>query len=593
MSSKVLAPRWFCLSLAVLAMAAGCAWSQGDVVREMVVRGNVNIEASKILAMVTHIKVGEPYSQDALQQDLNAIRDMGFFEGLPDGVVEPIEGGVRVVIEVVEYPKVQAVEFVGNTVVKEDELKGEQGIILQPGDVFNRFTLRRGLENVDALYREKGYLVDIPDVEAPVTGQQWNGVLRVHLTEVTVESVELVGLVKTRRKVVMREVRTAKGDLYNLFAVREDQRRLLNKGFFDEQQGVTLSVKAGTEPGKVVVILEFKEKPTGLFTAGVGYSSRNKLVGYTEVSELNFRGLGQQASLKWEFGGISSYEVGFTEPWINDKHWGITVNAYNKLLNRYIASEFAAAGVSSTRNEKRAGADVTLAVPMDKTETTWLWATLRREDVSGRFEGEGLNIIEPFYTQGRVASIAVKGVYDTRDYYNYPTQGWRNSLTIETAGSVLGSERSFTKYSVDVRKYLDLGKGQVGAARLMLGSASGDVPLFETFVIGGAETLRGFAEDRFWGRRMLLLNLEYRIPLDSPTRRALIGVVFVDWGDAWGGIWSTPDQSVVYPAEHQAFAPHPGYGFGLRVATPVGPIRMDLGFSREGQEPHISIGQMF
>jgi len=584
-----------CLLLfGLLALASGQALAQGDLVREIVVRGNVNIESSKILAVVTHIKVGQPYSEEALQQDVNAVQDMGFFElGVVFGSTEPIEGGLRVVIDVTEYPKVQAVEFVGNTVLTTEELSGEQGIILKPGDVFNFFTLRHGLENIDALYREKGYLVEIADVEAPLDKGQWNGVLRVHLAEVTIEAIELVGLQKTQRKVVSREIRTRPGDLYNMFALREDQRRLLNKGFFDEQEGVAVAEKLGSQFPKRVVVFEFKEKPTGMFTAGAGWSSRNKLVGYTEVSELNLRGRGQQAHLKWEFGGISSYEVGFSEPWINERHWGLTLNAYNKLLNRYIASEFAAAGLSSTRNEKRTGGNVTVAVPLNKQETTWVWGTYRRETVSGRFETQGLSILEPFYTQGLISSVALKGLYDSRDYFNYPTKGWRNSLTVELAGPALASERSFGKYTLDVRKYLDLGRGQVAAGRLMLGMASGGVPLFETFVVGGAETLRGFAEDRFWGKKMFLLNLEYRVPLDSPKRRSLVGVVFLDWGDGWGGVWSTADQSIVYPAEHQSFSPRLGYGLGLRVVTPVGPIRMDLGFSSEGQEPHISIGQMF
>jgi len=585
-----------CLPVVVGVLLLACAqgWPQGDIVKEIVVRGNVNIESSRILAAVTNTKVGDPYSEEALQKDVNNVQDMGFFEpGVVYGIPEPVEAGVRIVIEVTEYPRIKSVEFVGNTVVSTQELTGEQGVILRPGDVFNVFTLRRGLENIYALYVEKGYRVAIGDVEAPVEAQQWNGVLRIHLQEVRVESIEPVGLTKTKHSVVLREIHTTPGDLYNVDTLREDQRRLLNKGFFDEQDGVIIAPKPGSDVARVVVVYEFKEKQTGLFNVGVGYSSRDKLVGYTEVSELNLRGLGQQANVKWEFGGINSYEVGFSEPWINDRHWGLTVNAFNKLLNRFIASEFAAAGLSSTRNEKRVGGNVTLSVPLNKQETTWVWTTLRHENVSGRFEESGLSIIEPFYNQGRVSSVATKGVYDSRDYYNYPTQGWRNSLTLEVAGRALGGERSFEKYSLDVRKYVEVGRGQVAAGRMMFGVASGDVPLFETFVVGGAETLRGYAEDRFWGKRMFLLNLEYRAPLDSPKRRNLIGVVFVDWGDAWGGVWSTPDHSILYPAEHQKFSGRLGYGIGLRVVTPVGPIRMDLGFSSEGQEPHISIGQMF
>jgi outer membrane protein insertion porin family len=84
---------------------------------------------------------------------------------------------------------------------------------------------------------------------------------------------------------------------------------------------------------------------------------------------------------------------------------------------------------------------------------------------------------------------------------------------------------------------------------------------------------------------MVVLNTEYRFPLT----KNLVGVGFVDAGDAWGGtIASDP-----YFESDKTFRMRLGYGVGVRVQTPVGPLRLDLGFSREGAQTEFGVAQMF
>jgi outer membrane protein insertion porin family len=83
---------------------------------------------------------------------------------------------------------------------------------------------------------------------------------------------------------------------------------------------------------------------------------------------------------------------------------------------------------------------------------------------------------------------------------------------------------------------------------------------------------------------MLLLNLEYRFPLGNK----LTGVTFVDVGDAWGGLFAD-ERGLGDPSLNL----HVGYGLGVRVSTPIGPIRLDLGFGEDGAQTHFSIGHMF
>ncbi|MEN6304608.1 MAG: BamA/TamA family outer membrane protein, partial [Armatimonadia bacterium] len=102
-------------------------------------------------------------------------------------------------------------------------------------------------------------------------------------------------------------------------------------------------------------------------------------------------------------------------------------------------------------------------------------------------------------------------------------------------------------------------------------------------------TLRGYEEDRFRGEKMLLLNVEYRRPLSD----RLTAVGFVDVGDAFGGQFPTIVPGFSVPADDQSLTAHVGAGVGLRVVTPIGPIRLDFGWGEDGSQAHFSFGHTF
>jgi outer membrane protein insertion porin family len=95
--------------------------------------------------------------------------------------------------------------------------------------------------------------------------------------------------------------------------------------------------------------------------------------------------------------------------------------------------------------------------------------------------------------------------------------------------------------------------------------------------------------DRWRGKNLVLANLEYRRPVTD----TLTGVAFVDIGSAWGGTFDTVVPGFTIKADDQGFEPHVGAGVGLRVDTPIGAIRLDMGWGEEGSEAHFSFGQTF
>jgi outer membrane protein insertion porin family len=153
-------------------------------------------------------------------------------------------------------------------------------------------------------------------------------------------------------------------------------------------------------------------------------------------------------------------------------------------------------------------------------------------------------------------------------------------------------QSNFLRASIDYRLYYSPqgrrtqpdDRRQVFAVRAYYGTISGSVPFFEQFFVGGAETLRGYPEDRFWGKNAALLSFEFRQPIE----KAFTAVFFVDIGHAWGGYPGVNEFT-----QHGSFRPEVGYGLGIRVRTPLGPLRIDYGIGRDGGRTHFSVGQVF
>jgi outer membrane protein insertion porin family len=160
--------------------------------------------------------------------------------------------------------------------------------------------------------------------------------------------------------------------------------------------------------------------------------------------------------------------------------------------------------------------------------------------------------------------------------------------------TILG-QHPFYKYSAEFRTYftnqaprdvnhLDAPR-RVLAFRVFYGSISGKTPFFEQYFAGGSETIRGYDEDRFWGNQTLVSNLELRIPV----QKAFSIVGFVDYGGAWGGYGSVNQFT-----QSNKFNLHVGYGIGFSFRTPLGPLRLDLGFDERGRSrTHFLIGTSF
>ena len=182
--------------------------------------------------------------------------------------------------------------------------------------------------------------------------------------------------------------------------------------------------------------------------------------------------------------------------------------------------------------------------------------------------------------KGSTRSLTLSTRTDTTNHPFYPTEGFRNRLSVERAGGWLGGTTEFTKFEADVSTYIKIGQRdrQALALRAMLGTARRRRLPRPSGSGWRPETLRGYNFGEFEGDRMLVLNAEFRFPIVD----AVEGVVFADFGRTFSA------------GEGISFSDlKAGYGVGIRLDTPLGIVRIDYGIGESGGRTYFSFGPMF
>lgn len=568
-----------------------------DVVKEIEIRGNASVSKFSIQTALESagVKTGASVTAEVLAMARDAVMAMGTFVDV-EIVAERIEGGVRVICTVYERPVVKEIRVAGATLIPPEDILAI--LATKTGSVLHQSLLDADARAIQDLYIESGgwyaFLSDAP-VDA-------DGVLTLVITEVRVEDVQYEGLTKTKPYVLRREMTLIPGDFLNIDKLIRDRDRIYNLGFFES---VEYDIDFGGMQGdlsKCIVIFIVAEQRTGELLLGAAYSSTTRWLGRIQVSESNLGGTGKGVNLLaevGEFGGGSSWEVGYYHPWVDKKATSASFSVFNKLVYRFSSTLPFGGGATATEtrySERRAGASTVWTRPI--REDFRVSVGLRGETVTTKqiegYEAPPIDIQQ----DGRIFTTSLTGVRDTRDYYTDPSRGVYQSGNIEFGFADIRGEgdSNYIKYVAEMRKYKTLGGPpktrpddpvKVLAARLIVGLGSGDMPFFEQYFVGGSDSLRGYKEDRFWGTSMFLGSVEYR----APVTKQLQAVLFADVGGAWG----SPEAglSTEEYKQDEKFRAHVGYGAGIRVRTPLGPLRIDYGFGTEGSRAHFSLGHVF
>jgi outer membrane protein insertion porin family len=545
---------------------------EGQTIVDTVFEGTTPLTASTAKAAIS-MRTGDMFTYKGLAKDRDAIYNSGYFYDLYP-TFKKVPEGVIITYHVLENPVLSSVKIEGNTVETSEVLNAL--LTVKQGEILNSRVLQQNVQAIQDQYRKDGYiLAKVTDMDIDRAGN-----LKLKINEGVLEGYKVKGNTKTKDHVILREMRQKPGEPFNSKKARRSMQRVYNLGFFED---VNIKMNPGVNPNAVVMELDVKEKRTGSFGIGAGYSSEDGVIGMVSIGDTNFRGTGDAVSLTYETSGDDTdahgYSLSYRHPWIDSKETVGTIRVYNRT---YEYDDYDTNGdLKETYMRKYSGGELTLGRPISEYSTNYI--TLRnRKDEYVKHESDGNSNPTDRSTDtawlnknfGTTRSITLEHVTDSRDNIYNPTQGGRVSLSGEVAGA--GGDFNFQKLTIEDQRYHKVGHAQVLALRGQYGAGWGEISEFNQYKVGGQSSLRGYREDQFRGNRMALATLEYRFPIVSKVQ----GALFTDWGAAWSDGYKPKDV-------------HGSIGVGLSLTTPIGPLRLDYGRGSDGGRVHFTVGGSF
>lgn len=588
------------------------------LVAEVFVTG-VEGELEDRVYQVISTQPGRTTTRSRLQQDINAIFATGFFQNVRATPVDtPL--GVRITFEVEANPVLRSVNVEGSQVLPEEVIEG--AFDAQYGSILNLRSFQRGVEEINEWYQDKGYVL-AQVVGAPEVGD--DGTVTLQVAEGEIEEIKVRFLNsdgeetdeegnpiegRTKEYIITREVELQQGNVFNRDIAERDLRRVFNLGIFED---VRLGLEpAADNPNKAIVIVNVVERSTGSLALGGGLSSASGLFGTVSYQEQNLGGNNQNLGAEVQIGErLLLLDFSFTDPWIAGDPYrtSYTVNAFRR---RSISVIFDGGDreVELANGDRprvlRTGGGVSFLRPLNRNPyvaTDWTASlglryeriqiqdadgdTVSRDELGNKLSMDDSGTDDLLTVQFGIAN-------DSRNDRLQPTSGSvfrfgvEQSIPIGASSILLNRLRASYNFYIPV-EFTEFSPGPEALAfSIQAGHISGDLPPYEAFPLGGTNTVRGYDQGELAAARTFLVgSVEYRFPLFS----FLGGALFFDAGtsfDSQGSVRGNPGEVREKPGS--GF----GYGAGLRIQSPLGPIRVDYGFSDRGDSQiQFGVGQSF
>jgi len=536
------------------------------------------------------------YQKDVLKLDLFRIE--GFYQDngyLRVKVLEPKidinkkDRQIHIIIPVEEGPqfRINSIEVKGDNTVPHDEIK--KSIRTKKGAIYNVSQLREDMVTVTDMYSSKGFAYADINPITNIDDQIYTVDLSIDIDKgkkVYVGEINMLGNIKTKDNVIRREFRLKEGEVFDGSKLKRSKQRINNLNYFED---VKIDTQRGEDPDLIDILTTVTEKPTGTFTVGAGFSSIENLIFTTSIAQNNLFGNGQVVNITASLSSIrTDFNINLTEPRLFDSTISAGVSAFN---NQNDLLSF---------TMRTSGGGLRFGKNISEYETVNLGYRYENVNVSGVLAADET----AFLVNGKRTTSRLQPtyVYDSRDNFLNPSQGWRHMLGFELAG--FGGLK-FTRSVYEVTYYRPLiGKLVLGAhARVNYADGYGGdtLPSFERYFMGGPTTLRGFTiqdvgpkaddGDPLGGNKSALLNLE----LQYPFTKAIRGFVFYDRGNLYGtgaDLSSTSKDWDLGKMRHSI-------GAGFRFLSPMGPLGFAYGIKidrRSGEETgqfHFSAGSAF
>ncbi len=512
--------------------------------------------------------------RDVLERDVEKIAAFYYNHGYIKAKVGEPRVDIRQQRIIITIPIEEGPQYrVGHVDLQGDLLEDKESLLkrleIRKEKIYSREVIQKDLSNLADFYADQGYAnADItplikendPELSVDVVFDISQG------KKVYFERIEIAGNIKTRDKVIRRELRVYEQELFSATNLKESLKNLRRLEFFED---VNFSTNPGSTPDRLNLKVTVKERPTGTFGIGAGYSTQDRIVGMVEISQNNLFGRGQQLRLQGILGAVTSrFRLSFTEPYLFDRPLSFGIDGYNweRDYDEY------------TRKDK--GGSLRLAHPL-RWKYTRLYGSYRFENIkiSGLSDWSS-PILREAADIHNTSAVSLSLRRDSRDALFTPTKGSDNSISFELAG--VGGEVGYLRYVAESSWYFPLFWSTVGVLHGRFGymhnlPALGLMPAYEKFYLGGIDSIRGFgyAEisprdpttlDRIGGNMFSQFNVEYRFPMPLVKKFGILGVVFFDAGNVYGRYEVGPTFRT-------------SVGTGFRWYSPMGPLRVEWGYN--------------
>jgi len=536
------------------------------------------------------------YQKDILKLDMFRIE--GFYQDhgyLRVKVLEPRidinkkARQIHIIIPIEEGPqfRIQSLEVKGDNTIPHDEII--KSLMTKKGDIYNVSQLRQDIVTVTDLYSAKGFAYADVNPVTKINDQIRMVDLSIDIDKgkkVYVGKINMLGNIKTRDNVIRREFRLKEGEVFDGSKLKRSKQRINNLNYFED---VKIDTQRGENPDLIDILTTVTEKPTGSFTIGAGFSSVENLIFTTSIAQDNLFGNGHRVNLTASLSSIrTDFNISLTEPRLFDSEISAGIDAFNNDQD-YLSFDARTSG-----GGLRFGKNIT------EFETLSMGYRYESVEVTGVSVADTTEFLR---NETRTTSrVSPNYVYDSRDNFLNPSQGWRHMVGFEFAG--LGGAK-FTRSSYDITYYHPLIGKLVGAAHGRVNFAEGyggeTLPVFERYFMGGPTSLRGFTiqnigpkdsdGDPLGGNKALLVNLE----LQYPFTKSLRGFVFYDRGNVYGPGTDLTSTSKDFDLGEMRNS----IGAGFRFISPFGPlgfaygIKLDRKSGESTGEFHFSAGSAF
>ena len=560
-------------------------------------------ELQQIIKQVIKTQKGGETSQSQLQRDVTAILDTGLFTNASVNS-RSTSAGLNVVYQV-QPVVVRSLQLSGAKAltyqVALTQFKSQIGVVISPT------ALKQTVQQLNKWYTDNGYNL------ARVISIQPNrqGILTVNVAEglvgdikfrfvnddgKTVDSKGKPVAGRTKADFLRQQLKLQPGQLFQENAVRQDVQRLYKLGLFE-----SVNVALEGDATKVDVVYELKETGARGINVGGNYSADQGLMATLSYQDQNVGGVNNILGANIGLGQRDfQFDTKFTSPYrdTNPDRLGYTINAFrNRELSQTFDGKVTLPNGDRPR-EARIGGGISFQRPIDDWNTSlgFNYNRISIRDSQGNItpkDEEGNPLTISGTGTDDLSIVSFTATKDKRDNRINPTKGSVLSLSTEQSIPLGEGNISMNRLKANYSQYVPVKlfnskEPQVFAVNLQAGTVLGNLPPYETFNLGGANSVRGYDSGQVGsGRSYVLASAEYRFPILPIVG----GVLFADYAsDLGSGDTVLGDPAGVRGKPGSGF----GYGAGVRFNSPLGLIRADYGFNDQGESRvQFGIGQRF